>query len=295
MGKVKQRVSAKRFVEDYRAGKTDDELMEEYHLTRTSLPKVLARLVKQNLLDSADIRSRGAFQETVLLEPPVSRADRGSEQTLESPVAGSGPSPENQVEKPKDKALECPQCGAQVTLTMLLCPECGHMLSGQERWERVEPPKRFIDRVPPKVLGTIIALPLAIALIFVFKNVIIPMTNVTIEKRANEMRRHGAAHRSTHPRKTHKVRQRSEVPAKLTDRVKELIENGVFSEAASDYTLFTTGYRWGDLSEDERIGQMEGLRSEMLRTWSKFQFAVVEPGGKLVGRATESSVSLLEE
>lgn len=295
MGKAKQRINAKRFVEDYRAGKTDDRLMDEHHLTRSALPKVLAKLVEENLLDSGEILSRPVFEETVLLDPPGVPGS-GSQSNKESPRGTRVSSREKQSEKSSDKSLVCPQCGAQVSLTMLLCPECGHMLPGEERWERVEPQKRFIDRVPPKVLGCIIALPAAIALLFVFKNMIIPMTNVTIEKRADEMRRQkAAAHRKTDVRQAPQTRQRSQVSTDLDALVKQLVDMKVFSEAQPDLTLFVTGERWNDLSEDERIDHLEGLRTIMLHTWSKFQFAVVEPGGKLVGRATDSSVYLLNE
>ncbi len=66
------------------------------------------------------------------------------------------------------------------------CPECGHMLPGEERWESVEPPQRLVDRVPPLVLGSIIASPIAVVFFFLFKNIILPMSeSAAVSKHAN--------------------------------------------------------------------------------------------------------------
>lgn len=294
MGKAKQRVNAKRFLEDFRSGKTDEQLMATYGLARVSLNKLLIKLVDQDLLESGEIRARRDFPETIALE--ISPTDRkaGAPKSIAAHPPELGPSRSNPLVKPKDKSSECPQCRAPVTRVMLLCPECGHMLPGQERWEQVEPRKRLIDRIPAKVLGCVIAFPVAIVLAFVFKDIIIPMTNVTIEKRADELRRKKELNKSSH-RPTSGVEERADVSNELSSLVQELIDRQVLSEASADFSVLTTGLLWKELSEDEQITVLEDLRSEMLRSRTRFQFDVVDSEGVIVGRGSQDSISVMTQ
>lgn len=266
--------------------------MATYGLTRQSLDKLLTKLVDRDLLESGEIRARRSFPETIALEIPPNERKAGAPKNIAFQQSELGISRRNRLGKRKDTSSECPQCKAAVSQSMLLCPECGHMLPGQERWEQVEPGKRFIDRIPAKVLGCVIALPIAIVLAFVFKDIIIPMTNVTIEKRADELRRKKELKKSAH-RPTSHAEERADVSSELSTLVEDLIDRQILSEASSDLTVLTTGLLWKELSEDEQVTVLEDLRSEMLRSRTRFQFDVVDSDGVIVGRGSEDSISVM--
>jgi hypothetical protein len=291
MGKAKQKINVKRFLEDFRTGKTDDQLMAKYGLAPASLDKLLTKLMDESLLESGEIRARRDFPETVAL--PILPTDRkaASPKSIPASRPKPGPSHNNSLRKLRDKSCECPQCNAPVTGAMLLCPECGHVLPGKERWEQVEPRKRFVDRIPPKALGCVIAFPIAVFLALVFRDIIIPMTHVTIEKRADHMRREKELNKSS-LRPAQEERERPDISNELRSLVKGLIDRQVFSEANAGLTVLTTGPLWEQLSESEQMDFLEDLRAEMLQARKRFRFEVVDSLGVVVGQGSEDSISL---
>ncbi|MBM3299656.1 MAG: hypothetical protein FJY85_06860 [Deltaproteobacteria bacterium] len=274
MGATTQRVNAKRFLQDYRAGKTDEELMEAYGLSRKTLEKLLKKLVDENLLDSSEVRSERPFPATVALKPePMARR------------------PQRPAAAKPDSSSTCPQCGASVTVSMLICPECGHVLPGEERWARVEPKKGLLDRIPPKVLGSLLAIPAAVALFFVFKDIIIPMTDATIEKQAETARKKGHSQGADRFPRRQQPEQRQSLRT-VEKRVRQLIADDILAGANADFTVLSAGLRWWDITEEERVECMEAIRSAMAEAGEAFQINVVDSEGKILARGTETSLSL---
>jgi hypothetical protein len=174
---------------------------------------------------------------------------------------------------------------------MLICPECGHVLPGEERWARVEPTKSLLDRIPPKVLGSILAIPVAIALVFVFKDIIIPMTDATIEKQAESARKKdfsSSAERASRGGRP----ERTQSSKAVETVVRQLIEDEILTGANPEFSVFYAGRRWWEIMEDERIECMEAVRSAMGESLERFEFRVVDSGGKILARVTETSLSL---
>ena len=54
-GKLKRKINASKFLEDFRSGKNYDVLMKEYELTRSGLDKLLAKLVDRGHLDPTEL------------------------------------------------------------------------------------------------------------------------------------------------------------------------------------------------------------------------------------------------
>ncbi len=53
----------------------------------------------------------------------------------------------------------------------------------------MDPGKKLLERIPPKVLGCILALPVAIGFYFLFKDIILPMAESAVAKRADQVRK----------------------------------------------------------------------------------------------------------
>jgi hypothetical protein len=173
---------------------------------------------------------------------------------------------------------------------MLICPECGHVLPGEKRWANVEPKPRLVDRIPPKVLGTIVALPIAVLLFFVFKDIILPMTESTIEKRTKALR---AARSTSSSEPGLKDRATQVVPDEVLDRlVDELIRSDVFADANEELTVFYAGSRWSVMSGDERLETLDRLRKAMRKSVGEFELEVLDSSGAAVAWVNHDSVEL---
>ena len=185
---------------------------------------------------------------------------------------------------------QCVQCNARVTERMLICPECGHVLPGEERWSKVEPKKRFLDRVPPKVLGTMVALPIAVAMVFVFKDIIIPMTENTIEKRAKAAQ----SARSSKASDPGLVSRRVHIdPEKAMDgMVERLIASKVLAHVNEDLTVFHVGSAWWLMSGDDRLEMLDGLRKVMTTSLGEFELELLDSSGGFVAWVNQDSVEL---
>ncbi len=299
MANPKVKVSAKNFVRDYRAGKSDLDLMNSYNLSPEGLNKLLKKLVEKQLLFPSELKSDRSFPSTELLDAPASGEptpgprpklvyEPRREPVIEMPSTPD--EPEAETSSPVDSSL-CPQCGAHVTEKMLICPECGHVLPGEERWSNVEPKPRLVDRVPPKVLGTIVALPIAVVLFFVFKDIILPMTETTIEKRTKA----ALTARSTRSKAPALVKGPSSKvdPDEALDRlVDELIQLGVFANANDELTVFHTGDQWWGMSGDDRMEVLDRLRKAMQKSVGEFELEVLDASGGAVAWVNNDSVEL---
>ncbi len=157
-----QKVNAKKFLRDFRDGKSYEDLMRLHGLTRPKLDKLMRILLERKLLDPSELKSRSAI--------PLQRKESitPTNEPQESPTAEVAYVGIHREDAQKD-GLSCPQCGARVSQRMLSCPECGHILPGEDRWEAAEPGKGLMDRVSARTLGYIIAIPIGILLFFLFK------------------------------------------------------------------------------------------------------------------------------
>lgn len=285
MEKKPLKVNAKMFLKDFREGKSDEELMQLHGLTPQTLAKLVRLLLDKELLDPSELKSRRADAPTepeIFIPPPrpqdILPEEPGHERNRQEPVQSSGSS--------------CPQCGAKVTERMLSCPECGHVLPGQERWEAVEPKKGLFERVPARLMGYIIALPIGIMLFFLFKDVILPMTEATVEKRTEALRQELPKGKT--PIRASKDLAKRAASGVIRVETQRLIDDGVLAEAKDDYRAFTAGSRWPELSDAEKRKALGDIRSALVRSGMAIHFRVVNDSGESLALVTDESIELFD-
>ncbi|MGB6067908.1 MAG: zinc ribbon domain-containing protein [Desulfomonilaceae bacterium] len=285
MEKNAQKVNAKMFLRDFRDGKSDEGLMRLHGLTRPKLDKLMRILLERKLLDPSELKPRTA-------SPPPEK---------ESTIPSNGPqySPTADVayvgihrEDAQKVGLSCPQCGARVSERMLSCPECGHILPGEDRWEAAEPGKGLLDRVSARTLGYIIAIPVGILLFFLFKNAILPMTQATMDKRAEDIRKE--IPNGMTPKEAARDVARQAGARIIQIEVQRLVSNSVLSSANKDYTSFTAGSEWTDLPQEEKRHILEHLRSALVRSSMPGDFELVNDSGESLARVTDNSIEFTE-
>lgn len=283
MEKTKLKVNAKTFLEDFRSGKSDEELMNLHGLDRRSLNKLLRILVDRKLLDEAELLAGHSFGSAgnhvgrPLREPAV---DRRVE-------AGPGAA----ILKSTDiDAARCPQCGAEVTKRVLTCPECGHVLPGEERWANVEPKKGFFDRVPPKLLGTILALPIAVVLVYVFRDMILPITEVKIDQGREAIRSELSKSKESIQAAKELAKKRGVRGVQAT--VERLIGEEILQGAESEYSTFFAGRRWAEISAQDKEMHLSEIRSAKRNANLDEEFDLVDAQGQRLARVTPSSINL---
>lgn len=98
--KQKRKISARELLLDIRAGLSDQELIEKYHLTHEGLQYLIRRLVEAGMLTQMELYARSCLSES-----DVTRA------------FGQEPDP----------VLKCPQCGAALPAGTASCPNCTTM------------------------------------------------------------------------------------------------------------------------------------------------------------------------
>jgi hypothetical protein len=286
MEKSPQKINAKAFLQDFRAGKTEEELMRLHNLTPRSLAKVIKVLQERNLLDPAELKS--------------GRASAPKEPELR--ISMPGPHELTPAESVEEFGLRrgahqdsnsCPKCGAHINDRMLSCPECGHVLPGRERWEGVEPKKGLAQRIPARVLGYIIAFPIAIALFFLFKDVILPMSEATMEKRAEALRRET-------PEGKAPLQAAKDMASVAGSRTVELelqrwIDDGLISSVNADHTVFTAGLRWPDLSYGQKRTVLQDISSALQMSGKPVDFDLVNDAGEALALVKGQSIELYEE
>lgn len=151
-----------KFLVDFRSGCSDEELARKHDLKQSALKKLLRVLEQKRLLSSADLEIRAV--EAARMEASLTGLDQPD------------------LPRPEEFVSTCPQCRAAVTEKLLTCPECGHVLPGEERWSNLEPKKGLLDRVPPIVWGCIIALPIGLLVFYTFKGMLVSMRSTAAEK-----------------------------------------------------------------------------------------------------------------
>jgi hypothetical protein len=285
MEKTPRKVNAKMFLQDLRAGKSDDELMRLHDLTPAALNKVIGLLLGKSLLDPAELKSRGTVAPT---EPEIRIP-------IPEPYDFTPAEPAKEI-RGKEGAYQgssfCPQCGAHVNERMLSCPECGHVLPGQERWEAVESKKGLTERIPARVLGYIIALPIGIMLFFLFKDVILPMSEATVEKRAEAVRKEIPKGKTAMEAAKDMAKQASSGVIRV--ETQRLIDDGIVAEVNNNYSSFTAGPRWPEMSDGEKRKSLADIRTALRRSGIATHFRLVNDAGESLALVTGQSIELYD-
>lgn len=273
----KQKINAKKFVEDFRAGKSDLELMHAHDLSPATLDKVIRALVAKKLLDDAEV-ARRSDPDAVLQGPPLPHPeplDWSSHAAEMRRLSGAQ----------TDTSSFCPQCGAQVSKKMLTCPECGHVIPGQDRWAEAEPKTSFLNRLSPKAIGCLLALPVLVALIFFFVHIIFPMAETVGEKRA-------AAVRKEMPRGKTPMQAARDMAKELSTKtiraeVSRYVDDQVLSSAKEDYSAFTVGPKWESLSLQEKETFVQEISLTLEGSGLKKTFRLVAPSGQTIAKVVD--------
>lgn len=274
MEKPKQKVNAKRFVEDYLAGIEDGHLMQTHGLTRSTLKKLLVMLVEKNFLSRADLRE--SHRSLMNVTPEIENGQ----------LSGG-----IRKDRPDPRSL-CPQCGADVGKNMLTCPECGHVLPGEDRWARAERKKTLFERIPPRVLGIVIAIGVGIGLFFLFTRIILPMSDTIGEKRADAIRHET---RGKSPKKAAKDMVQAVTVKPVQYELNRLISEHILVSANEDYTVFVTAPGWARLSRVAKVNCLAGIRAAMEQSILTADFQLVAQGGQLLAKVKGSFIDLYDE
>jgi len=274
------------FLRDFREGKTDDELMRLHNLTPGIFAKLIKVLQEKNLLDPAELKSRRMAAPT---EPEIRIP-------LPEPYEFTPPEPMEEI-RAREGAYQgsnfCPRCGAHVNEKMLSCPECGHVLPGHERWEAVESKKGLIERIPARVLGYILAIPIGIVLFFLFKDVIMPMAEAPMEKRAEALRREIPEGKTPLQAAEDMARIAGSGIIKL--ELQRWIDDDLISSANEDHTVFTAGSRWPNLSYGEKRKVLQDISSALRKSGRPVDFDLVNNAGEALALVKGQSIKLYEE
>jgi hypothetical protein len=285
MEKKPLKVNAKMFLKDFREGKSDGELMRLHGLTPQTLDKLVRVLLDKELLDPSELKSRRAEAPT---EPEFFLPPPRPQDTLP-------PEPlhvRNREEYVGTSGSSCPQCGAKVTERMLSCPECGHVLPGEERWEAVEPKKGLFERIPARLMGFIIALPIGIMLFFLFKDVILPMTEATVEKRTEALRKEIPEGKTA--MQASKDLAKRAASGVIRVETQRLIDDGIIAEVKDDYRSFTVGPQWPQLPDTAKRKILADLRTALVRSGIATHFRLINDSGESIALVTDKSIELFE-
>jgi hypothetical protein len=287
MEKTRHRVNAKAFVEYYRAGVSEEDLMRIHGLDKAGLGKLVKLLLKKGFLEPSDI----AMRETL----GRSDGEEGELPDRTEPDASPYPRPKEIAGRTAEEEPSlCPQCSAQVSVKALICPECGHVLPGEERWAAVEPPRSLSDRIPPKILGILLALPLALLLFFLFRDFFIPAAKDAMDRRSGAIgkRAHGQKAPAKGP-----VAPPKEDPAEVLDKeVHRLIAADILSSADEEgYRRLVVGSAWFGLGMEEKARHLARIRTLLIQSGVDANFEVVDLWGETVARVTNTSVDLVDK
>lgn len=272
----KQKTNAKKFVEDFRSGKSEEELMSAHGLNPGTLDKVFRALIDKNLLERAEVARRREpepkFNEPLPHPEPLDWAAHSAEMRRIS-------------EAQQDSGSFCPQCGAKVSKKMLTCPECGHVIPGQDRWAEAEPKTGLLYRLSPKTIGCILALPVAVVLYFFFKNIILPMAETVGDKRAQAVRKEIPSGKT--PMQAAKDLARELSTKTIKAEVTRYIDDEILLSAREDYSAFTVGVKWDFLSAQEKETFVQELSLTMEGSGLKKDFRLVSPSGQTIAKVTD--------
>ncbi len=284
MEKTRHRVNAKAFVEHYRAGVSAEDLMRDHRLDEAGLEKLVKVLLKKGFLDPSDVAMRHGRRQS-------DGEDAESPARAETDASSDRRQPEIAGGIAEEEPSLCPQCRAQVSVKALICPECGHVLPGAERWAAVEPPKTLTERIPPKLLGILLALPLALLLFFLFRDIFIPAAEDAIDRRSGAVGKRAQHHKV--PAKGPVTPPKEDSAEALEKEVQRLIASDILSSKDEGYRRLVVGSAWFGLGPEEQERHLSRLQTLMTRSGVDADFEVVDFWGEQVARVTVSSVELV--
>lgn len=279
----KKTVSVKKFLADFRSGASDVDLMARHGLDQRGLHKMLSVLEERQLVPAEELK-RNRYeppdeqQEQERFDPPMPSGERAS--------SGSGSGGEGET----DTHSACPQCGARVTEQMLTCPECGHVLPGENRWSRVQPERSSRFRIPPWVIGCIIAFPIALGMYAVFKHILVPMSAASIHKRTHPSGKpvpqgHETVSKPGSANPTH---------SSLDEEIQRLTSEGILLRASGDYGVFRVSERWYALSRDAKVAFVTRLGSALDASGVATSFEIRDETGIVGARVNKEAIELLD-
>ena len=279
----KKTVSVKKFLADFRSGASDEDLMARHGLDKRGLRKMLTVLEERQLVPAEELKR--SSQESV----DDQQGFNGFALPLpldERPLSSHRPDGENQ----EDPHSACPQCGAHVTDKMLTCPECGHVLPGETRWSRVQPERSSRYRIPPWLIGCIIAFPIALGMYAVFKHILIPMSAASIHKRTHPV---GTAVHDAHPQGSTTGNRRRLRPS-LEEVMKRRTAEGILLSASDDYSFFKVSDRWYSMSREEKLAFVSRLGSDLEASGIVTSFEIRDESGIVGARMNKQAIELLD-
>jgi len=254
--------------------------MRDFGLEDSSFDKLLQVLVERKLLDPSEAES-------------LSGTRAGHSLAVPSSVGGAPPSGETskmRATPEKDPESICPQCGAEVGRRTLLCPECGHVLPGEERWQSLDQEKGLLSRVPRRAIGWALALPAAVAIFFTVKNVMIPLTRLNADKKIEDARKTVSPNSLASTRDTAAEAVSTEA---IEQEVAALIAEGMLSAASQDKITFITGAIWEALGQEERSEIIVRLQEAFRASGLTPVFELVDPFGKTVVKVNDTSTEFV--
>ncbi|MFH0824901.1 MAG: zinc-ribbon domain-containing protein [Pseudomonadota bacterium] len=273
MTKKTVKINAKQFIEDVAAGRTDEELMRLHGLDRAKLDKLKSIPEVKKRIESSAPAPLPSDSPVSAKEPPATTLA----ETLEEDA-----DPDRSV---------CSQCGAEVSDKALICPECGHVLTGRERWARVDTKKTLLERVPPLVQGAILAIPVAMVLFILFRFLVFPAQFAIMEKKMDEAK----AARTEQGKQSEGHAGRAEND-RLQETLIDLQDRGLILEwDGNKFSRFKVGHRWLRVSEDERERALELLCSALTAADHRTGFKLVQRDGNAFTEYQEHDVFEMTE
>ena len=285
MEEPKRKVSAKKFLEDFRSGKPDEELMEIYGLDRKNLNRLFKKLITKGLLDADEVRLHKIRDRTGDTSDPEASVEL--ESSVRAIFADAGA-----VDDEEADSAKCPQCGAPASDIGLTCPECGTMLPGSRRWETVDRQESVFHRLSPLAWGCILVATIGVILYLLLAS----SMHTATPRRADTQS--GTVSEVSGPAMTPQQAAKRAAVVKyrndLQAEVNRLIALDILSHAEADYSVFTAGAMWAGLSTNSRREHLSQIAAAMSMAEIRSDFEVVDGGGFTVATVKNGAIELVD-
>ena len=282
--------------------------MSVHGLTPKTMDKLLTILVERGILTQDQIEQHARMDEgpqTIIDAGPQTMALEMGQQAMALDRTAHLKHIPDSAEIPNVPASSCPQCGAGVLPKALTCPECGHLLSGAERWGALEDEAPIWQRLPPLLIGCVIALPAALLMVYVFFYILYPMMEAA-EQRKVQQRQEVKAAKNPKPvaqdKKGREAKNKAEreqalqaKKAALDDALQELVERGALAGLDDNYRVYRAGPAWSTISEADKYSGLARIQAAMKQAKVRVDFEVRDLWGYTVARVTEQAVIVGEQ